>query len=75
MGDALAEGLGLTPFRIHVMGEEIAGVTGVNDEIRFADRSAMGFADGTDRVVLEILFVDMHLRRFPIVLESFLDFH
>jgi hypothetical protein len=44
MCNAMAERLGLTPLLIHMMRIEIAGLPGVDDNIRFRDGAARRFA-------------------------------
>jgi hypothetical protein len=44
VGDASFEGLGLAPFFVHVMGEEITGLAGMNDYVRLCDGAACSAA-------------------------------
>ncbi len=52
---ALAKWLRAAPFGVHVVGVEIAGLAGVNDNIGLGDRPAARLAALIDRVILKIL--------------------
>ncbi|MDT4858743.1 hypothetical protein FQZ97_932240 [compost metagenome] len=54
MGNALATGQSLGEFRIHVVRKEIARMTGVNHEIRFGDRAAIGYALRPKLIIFKI---------------------
>src|SRR6185437_6054557 len=44
MGNTPAERLGLAPFFVHMMGEKITCLTGVEDDVGLRDRTAVGVA-------------------------------
>src|SRR5205823_2547169 len=54
VGDALTERRGFGELRVQVMGEEIAAVAGVDDEIGLGDGPAGGGAGGADDVVFVV---------------------
>ena len=54
VGDALAEGCGLGELGIKMMREEIAAVPCVDNEIRFGNRPAVGFANIAKGIVCKV---------------------
>ena len=65
MGDALAEGLGAAELGIHVVGEEIPRMAGMDDDVGLGDRAAQGLPCRADHVVLEKLLL-LHLSLLPL---------
>ncbi len=55
------EGLGLAPFCIHVMREEVAAVARVDHEIGLGNRATRRLADGVELVVFEVDRLLVHL--------------
>jgi hypothetical protein len=55
MRDPTSERLGLAPLLVHVMGEEITGLTGMHNDIRLRDGAPMCLADLPGLKLLKIL--------------------
>ena len=72
MRHTLLEILSGAPFGVHVMGKEIAGLAGVNDDVGFRNRPTQRHAPLADRIVLEKAFLDDHASRPFLTCQQFI---
>jgi hypothetical protein len=56
--DALAEILGFTPLGVHMVWEEVAGLSGMYHDVGLGDRAAERLAGEADGVIFEELFLE-----------------
>ena len=60
VGDALTEILGFAPLGVHVMGIEVAGLPGVEDDVGLGDGAAQGLPFFALGVILEMSLPNLH---------------